>query len=263
MEFNGDPTGFISHCMSELIKVGFDASAISLAKWVGVALLVAIFLAAAVTFYSRLRHGKDILPVLSDTHFKMILAAGLLLVVLPMIAKISGDAFDVSLASADRDFAQRICQDSLDVTAATAQAEAVKARLDVLEGNLQTIQVAMNQNPPSGTGQETSERILEVGTDLTGQAVSIFYRPGRTGDAVLIKDRLEAAGAGVALRQDEMRNAALKGTTTAGATHILFTSQGAEHISDLEILLSEIELTASETHGPTPLRGTAIQLLLF
>jgi len=134
MEFNGDPTGFISHCMSELIKVGFDASAISLAKWVGVALLVAIFLAAAVTFYSRLRHGKDILPVLSDTHFKMILAAGLLLVVLPMIAKISGDAFDVSLASADRDFAQRICQDSLDVTAATAQAEAVKARLDVLEG---------------------------------------------------------------------------------------------------------------------------------
>jgi len=181
MEFNGDPTGFISHCMSELIKVGFDASAISLAKWVGVALLVAIFLAAAVTFYSRLRHGKDILPVLSDTHFKMILAAGLLLVV--------------------------------DVTAATAQAEAVKARLDVLEGNLQTIQVAMNQNPPSGTGQETSE--------------------------------------------------ALKGTTTAGATHILFTSQGAEHISDLEILLSEIELTASETHGPTPLRGTAIQLLLF
>lgn len=259
MEFSGDPTGFIAHCMSTLIKVGFDASAINLAKWVGVALLAAIFAAAVTTFFSRLRHGKDILPVLSDTHFKMILAAGLLLIVFPMIAKITGDAFELSLASEDRAFAQRMCQDSLDVTAATAQTEALKARLDVLETSLE----AVVQAAPTGTGQEDGALMLELGSDLVGQPISIFYRPSRAADAILIEDRLKSAGAGVALRQDALRNTALKGAASTGGLYIFYASQGADLIAQLETILSEIDLKARETQGPIPLRGSSIQLLLF
>ncbi len=261
MQFEDDPTGFIAQCVSELITVGFDASAINVAKWAGLGLLAAILLATAITFFTRLRQDREILPFLSDIQFRLLLLAGVILITLPLVTKLSGEALQVTWTSADRDFAHRICQDSLDVTAGTAKASALAARIDQLETSLDELAGA-TLRAFSSTGEETGAMTV-ASPPLLGQAVSVFYNEGRNQTAERIAKALRALGAGVALRQADLAESSFADGAAAGDNHILYGEAGSESARTIQAELPEIGVGVTATHGPLNLRGSPLQIMLF
>lgn len=261
MRFDDDPTGFIAHCVSELISVGFDASAISIAKWAGLSLLGAILVAVVITFFVRVRKDTDILPLLSDMQFRLLLLAAVILITLPMLTRLTGDAFQVTWTSADRDFAHRICQDSLDVTAGAAQAKALTARIEQLEAAVRDLPDA-DVESPIRTGEETAE-LQTNELPLLGQAISIFFSGGQADRAERIATELQALGAGLALRESDLTESALAEEATAGDIYILYSDGLTGSAAVVQGQLLDIGVSVTDMRGPLNLRGSPLQILLF